>query len=102
VADESSLMKRQDRKQETADEQDASFSWREVPCTSEAAAKAEAEAEAENTLEEPEEAEWIYLRNTSKQWVARRAPRHLPGEPKSFKRMPWASSPATFISRTSS
>jgi len=51
------------------------FDWREIPCDTEAAAQAE--AERQQALEAPEEVEWIYLRNKSKQWVARRTPRHL-------------------------
>jgi hypothetical protein len=51
------------------------FEWREIPCDSESAAKAEAEQQQQ--LEDPNEVEWIYLRNRNHEWVARRTPRNL-------------------------
>lgn len=63
------------------DDQRQQFDWREIPCDTEAAA--EAEAQRQQALEDPEEVEWIYLRNKRKQWVARRTPRHLHRDPPS-------------------
>jgi len=71
----------------------SSFDWREIVCDSEAAAKAE--ARRQQLAEDPEEVEWIYLRNKSSAWVARRTPRHLelPPEPwwsRVLEALPWS------------
>jgi hypothetical protein len=38
---------------------------------------ARTEAEQQQATDDPAEAEWIYLRNRSGQWVARRTPRNM-------------------------
>jgi hypothetical protein len=53
----------------------SSFDGREIACGSEAAARSE--AERQQLAEDPDEVEWIYLRNRCGVWVARRTPRHL-------------------------
>jgi len=72
------------KRREPGGDQNLDFFWHEIPCVNEAAARAE--AQRQQALEDPEEAEWIYLRNKNKEWVARRVPRHLPEKPRSFKR----------------
>ena len=67
------------RRNEGPADQGQQFDWREIRCDTETAAKAE--AERQQALEDPGEVEWIYLRNKSKQWVARRTPRHLQRDP---------------------
>ncbi len=57
------------------------FDWREIVCADEHGARVEAVRQQQ--LEDPEEVEWIYLRNQNQQWVARRTPRHMPEPPKS-------------------
>jgi hypothetical protein len=56
------------------------FVWSEITCESQEAAQSEAERQQER---DSADAEWIYLRNPSGQWVARRTPRSLkpPREP---------------------
>jgi hypothetical protein len=56
------------------------FVWTEIVCESGEAAQSEAERQQER---DSAEAEWIYLRNPSGEWVARRTPRQLepPREP---------------------
>jgi len=68
------------------------FDWREVACTNEDAAKAE--AERQQGLD-TRHAEWIYLRNASGQWVARRTPRNLQPRPISTRRafLEWFTNP---------
>jgi hypothetical protein len=57
-------------------ELNAGFDWREIACDSEPAAKAE--AERQQSLDDADEAEWIYLRSDKTgEWLARRTPRHL-------------------------
>lgn len=63
---------------------DSVFDQREIPCANSEAARAE--AERQQRLEpEPEQAEWIYLRNQDRQWVARRTLRN-PVPSRSFRR----------------
>jgi hypothetical protein len=58
---------------------------REIVCASEVGAKAEAERQQAAELDE--RAEWIYLRNATEMWVARRVDRYAADhEPVSFKR----------------
>jgi hypothetical protein len=64
-------------------EQAAGFDWREIACATGDAAKAE--AERQQSLD-THDAEWIYLRNASGQWVARRTPRDLRPPPISMRR----------------
>jgi hypothetical protein len=45
--------------------------WQQYVCGDEAAAQREAEKQ---TAEDPEGAEWIYLRDNEERWVARRIP----------------------------
>jgi hypothetical protein len=52
----------------------AAFDSREIPCVDEQAA--EREMQRQQQLDDPDVAEWIYLRNKAGQWVARRTPRH--------------------------
>jgi hypothetical protein len=56
------------------------FVWSEITCESREAAQSEAERQQER---DSADAEWIYLRNPSGEWVARRTPRHFqpPREP---------------------
>lgn len=65
-------------------DQSPPFEWREIPCASAEAARVEAVRQQE--LEDPDEVEWIYLRNKDQQWVARRTPRHLGPEPSSKRK----------------
>ena len=59
-----------------AQELNAGFDWREIVCVSETSAKAE--AERQQSLDDPEEAEWVYLKSEKTgQWLARRTPRRL-------------------------
>ena len=76
-------MKHRDHEDQSA-VQGSSFDSREIPCADEQAAHAE--ADRQQALEDPEDVEWIYLRNKNQQWVARRTPRHLPEEPQSTKK----------------
>jgi hypothetical protein len=68
------------------------FDWREVACASGDAAKAEAERQQSV---DTRNAEWIYLRNASGQWVARRTPRNLQPPPISMRRafLEWLTNP---------
>jgi hypothetical protein len=68
------------------------FDWREIACASEDAAKAE--ADRQQSLD-ARDAEWIYLRNASGQWVARRTPRDLQPPPISMRRalLEWLTNP---------
>jgi hypothetical protein len=68
------------------------FDWREIACASEDAAKAEAERQQSLDIRS---AEWIYLRNASGQWVARRTPRNLQPHPISMRRafLEWLTNP---------
>jgi hypothetical protein len=50
------------------------FAWSEIICESREAAQSEVQRQQER---DSAEAEWIYLRNESGEWVARRTPRHL-------------------------
>lgn len=56
---------------------------REVECASEVAAKAE--VERQEAAESDARAEWIYLRNGSGVWIARRVDRYFAAEPVSLK-----------------
>jgi hypothetical protein len=57
-------------------------------CDSEAAAKAE--AERQQSLDDADEAEWIYLRSDKTgEWLARRTPRHLELPESSWDRESW-------------
>jgi hypothetical protein len=62
------------------------FDWREISCRDESSAKDEMRRQQE--LDDPDEAEWIYLRNKTGHWVARRTPRHMgiPGRRPSVSR----------------
>jgi hypothetical protein len=73
-------------------EQADGFDWREIACASGDAAKAE--AERQQSLD-TRDAEWIYLRNASGQWVARRTPRDLQAPPISMRRafLEWLTNP---------
>jgi hypothetical protein len=51
------------------------FDCREIVCADEESAKTE--AARQGSVDDADQAEWIYLRNASGQWVARRTPRHL-------------------------
>jgi hypothetical protein len=51
------------------------FDWREIVCDSEEATKAE--AERQQTLDDDDEADWIYLKSEETgNWLARRTPRN--------------------------
>ncbi len=80
------------RSHSTDREQADGFDWREIACASGDAAKAE--AERQQSLE-TRDAEWIYLRNASGQWVARRTPRALQAPPISMRRafLEWLTNP---------
>jgi hypothetical protein len=56
-------------------DRDPEFDWREIACQNEGAAQVE--AKRQQGSDDPDVAEWIYLRNASGQWVARRTPRNL-------------------------
>lgn len=49
------------------------FASREIPCADREAAAAEAQRRQQH--DDDAVAEWIYLRNTQRRWVARRTPR---------------------------
>jgi hypothetical protein len=80
------------RSHSTDSEQADGFDWREITCASEEAAKAE--AERQQSLD-TRAAEWIYLRNASGQWVARRTPRDLQAPSISMRRafLEWLTNP---------
>lgn len=80
------------RRHSTDREQADGFDWREIACASEDAAKAE--AERRQSFDTPH-AEWIYLRDASGQWVARRTPRDLRAPPISMRRafLEWLTNP---------
>jgi hypothetical protein len=64
------------RRPRESPELNAGFEWREVVCDSESAARAE--VEHQQSLDDDEVAEWIYLKSEKTgQWLARRTPRHL-------------------------
>jgi hypothetical protein len=80
------------RSHSTDREQPDGFAWREIACASGDAAKAE--AERQQSLD-TRDAEWIYLRNASGQWVARRTPRDLQTPSISMRRafLEWLTNP---------
>lgn len=80
------------RRHSTDREQADGFDWREIACASEDAAKAE--AERRQSFDTPD-AEWIYLRNASGQWLARRTPRDWQPPPISMLRafLEWLTNP---------
>jgi hypothetical protein len=51
----------------------------EIPCLNREAAEAEAKRQQE--LQTTDEAEWIYLRNKDRQWVARRTSHNTQADP---------------------
>ncbi len=64
------------RRREPEPEPNADFNRQEVVCSGEAAAKAE--AERQQSLDDPDEAVWVYLKSDQTgQWLARRTPRHI-------------------------
>lgn len=69
---------------------------REIVCTNEQAARTE--AERQQSLDTPD-AEWIYLRNTSGQWVARRSLRGVQPAPVSMRRafLEWLTNPFDWL-----
>jgi hypothetical protein len=86
------VLRWQRRSDSTDREQADGFDWREIVCASGDAAKAE--AERQQSLD-PLDVEWIYLRNASGQWVARRTPRDLQVPPISMRRafLEWLTNP---------
>lgn len=54
---------------------DSNFDSREIRCANREIAEAEAHHQQER--ENADTAEWIYLRNKEREWVARRVPRKL-------------------------
>jgi hypothetical protein len=86
------VMRSRRRSHSTDREQADGFDWREIACASEDAAKAE--VERQQGLD-TRDAEWIYLRNASGQWVARRTPRDLRAPPISMRRafLEWLTNP---------
>jgi hypothetical protein len=81
-------------RRETKLNSEPDFDWLEVPCAS--GEDAQAEAARQQLLDDPDAAEWIYLRNKDHQWVARRTPRNLP-LPKPTKRSRFLDLLAEFI-----
>jgi hypothetical protein len=55
-------------------EPNGGFAWSEIICENREAAQSEAQRQQER---DNADAEWIYLRNGSGEWVARRTPRDL-------------------------
>jgi len=71
------------RRRRPAQELNAGFDWREIVCDSETLAKAE--AARQQNLDDPDEAEWVYLKSEKTGlWLARRTPRRLEVRTDSF------------------